>query len=226
MCAISIKKLEACSNLLKQLGKRSILETKPNPGNINIESLRLTPLKRDVAEFSRKNLGTLPRIIDRTTGKTVPTELGIIERDNKMYFNLKTKNSENLGYATLEYPQRGLFKIPMGDDYIYNSMELTTLETINKGNGLSPYKGIGTELIKSAIKESKKRGFNGRIHLMAYDAKPPTPFYYKCGLRFVDENKNKLMENFLKTKGAQLDEKIQQGLMYLPDENIEKLLSS
>ncbi len=218
-----ISKLEIYSNYLKGIGKRSFLEVKPNPQNITPINLKLNSTNGDILELS-KSTKKSPQIIDRLSGKTIPTEVNTISKDNKIYFNLKTKDGETLGYATLEYPQRGCFKFPMGDDYIYNSMELTTLETINKGNSLSPYKGIGTELIKSAVKESKKQGFKGRIHLMAYDAKPPTPFYYKCGLRFVDESKNGLMENFIKTKGAKLDPKIQQGLMYLPDDNIEKLL--
>lgn len=218
-----ISKLEIYSNYLKSIGKYSFLEVKPNPRNITPINLRLSSTNGDILELS-KSIKKSPQIIDRLTGKTIPTEINTINKNNKIYFNLKTQNGETLGYATLEYPQRGYFKFPMGDDYIYNSMELTTLETINKGNSLSPYKGIGTELIKSAVKESKKQGFKGRIHLMAYNEKPPTPFYYKCGLRFVDETKNGIMETFLNTKGAKLDPKIQQGLMYLPDENIEQLL--
>lgn len=220
----SITKLELYSNSLKRIGKQSFLEVKKNPSIKNIQDLKLQTITNDVVQLSNTPTKISPKIINRVSGKIIPTEISKIKKDNKIYFNLRTKDGKTLGYSTLEYPQKGYFKTSMGDDYIYNSMELTTLETINKGNSLSPYKGIGTELIKAAVKESKRLGYNGRIHLMAYDAKPPTPFYYKCGLRFVDEDKNKLMETFIKTTGSRLDPKIQYGLMYLPEENIEKLL--
>ena len=165
---------------------------------------------------------------DRTTGKTIPAYITKFEREGNKYLYLKDENANKLGYAVAELPQRGYFKAPIGDDYIYNSMELTALESVNKGNKQSPYRGIGTELLKAAVRESKKSGFNGRIHLMAYDSHPPTPFYFKCGLRFVQEDKNKLMEEYLKnskTQNIKLPENLESGLMYLPDENIEKLLS-
>lgn len=167
-------------------------------------------------------------LLDRITKKKVPVYVTKFEHQNKKYLYLKDENTSKLGHLVLEHPQRGCFKAPVGDDYIYNSMEMTELESINKGHKLSSYRGIGLELFKFAVKESKKSGYNGRIHLMAYNSVPPTPFYYKIGLRFVDDSKNKLMDDFIKlSKSSQADlpESIRQGLMYLPDENIDKLLN-
>lgn len=167
-------------------------------------------------------------LIERDTGKKIPIFVTKFERGDKKYLYLKDENCQKLGHLALEKPQRGYFQTAVGDDYIYNSMEMTELESINKGHKLSKYRGIGIELFKFAVLESKKSGFNGRLHLMAYNSVPPTPFYYKIGLRFIDDNKNKMMEDFIKMSAnsqIELPEKIRQGLIYLPDENIDKLLN-
>lgn len=83
-------------------------------------------------------------------------------------------------------------------------------------------------MLKAAVLESKNSGYVGRIFLRAYDVKPPTPFYYKCGLRFFEDDKNKAMASYLAnnaSSGLQLEESIKRGLMYLPEENIDKLLN-
>ncbi len=168
-------------------------------------------------------------IKERNSGVLVPVYITKFEREGKKYLNLKDENACKLGYLDMEKPQQGYFNNPIGDDYIYNSMEVTTLESVNKGCKASPYSGIGTELLKAAVLESKKSGYNGRLHLMAYNSHPPTPFYYKCGFRFLDSEKNSLMEKFLSSSASNssinFDEPIQKGLMYLPDENIDYLLN-
>lgn len=180
------------------------------------------------ALFPAEKILLKSRISVRETGEKIPAYITKFERQENKYLYLKNANADKLGSATIAPYQGGFCRSIVGGDYIYNSLELVSLESANKGNKASPFRGIGTELLKAAVKESKTSGFNGRLHLMAQDAHPPTPFYYKCGLRFVDEKKNKLMEEFLnalKSENKALDDSIKKGLMYLPDENIEKLLA-
>lgn len=197
-----------------------------------------TNLERPVSEVCANVLKSLMQsemfiaktyVTDRNSKKKVRAYITRFERQGKKFLYIKDDETKKLGYMVLEKPQRGMFSFSMGDDYIYNSMEATVLETINKGCGASVYRGIGTELLKAAVNESKKSGFGGRIHLMAYDSHPPTPFYYKCGLRFVDEEKNKLMQEYIESNAqgvqTELIESIKQGLMYLPEENISSLLA-
>ncbi len=164
----------------------------------------------------------------RESGQKTPAYITKFEKDNKIHLYIKNEQADKLGYASLCRPQGGIFKKPIGKDYIYNSMELTALESRNQARKNSPYRGIGTELLKAAVKESKANGFGGKIHLMAYDAKPPTVFYYKNGLKFTNTEKDLLMQKYLNTPAnlrGELPQELQSGLMYLPEENIEKLLA-
>lgn len=99
------------------------------------------------------------------------------------------------------------------------------LQTANVGRGKSPYKGLGTEMLKSAVEYSKEKGHDGRIGLLALNQTgvSPTPFYFKNGLRFSGEDMNKLMQDYLAGKTDVFPDS---GFMYLPEENIEKLLAS
>ena len=71
-----------------------------------------------------------------------------------------------------------------------NFLEIYSLKTNNRGTAKSPYKGLGTELVKQAIIESQKQGFNGRIALDAYNdeslggdpSSVASNFYKKIGL--------------------------------------------
>lgn len=208
------------SNMLKQLPLKSLESERP------------------VSEVCSKILKSLAHsemivaktfLTDRDSNLKRAAYITKFERQNKKFLYIKDDGIKNLGYIVLEKPQGGMFNFPMGEDYIYNSMEATALETVNRGCGASVYRGIGTELLKAAVNESKKSGYGGRLYLMAYDSHPPTPFYYKCGLRFLDGEKNKLMQEYIerKAKGVETEliESIRQGLMYLPEENINSLLA-
>ncbi len=178
--------------------------------------------------FPNEKIALKSFVTCRENGKNIPVYITKFEKQDKIYFYLKDEQADKLGYATLSYPSGGVFKVPMGKDYIYNSMELVALESKNQARKFSPYRGIGTELLKAAVKESKAKGFGGRIHLMAYDKNSPVLFYYKNGLRFTSSEKDVLMQKFLSTPAAQRGElppDLQSGLMYLPEENIEKLLA-
>ena len=178
--------------------------------------------------FSDEKIAAKTFLTFRENGKKVPAYITKFEKTDKIHLFIKNEQADKLGYASIGFPQNGAFKKPIGRDYIYNSMELLSLESKNNANRESPYRGIGTELLKAAVKESKAKGFGGRLHLMAYDAKPPTIFYYKNGFKFTSKEKDILMQKYLSTPSEQrgnLPEDLQCGLMYLPEENIEKLLA-
>ncbi|MBE7706576.1 MAG: GNAT family N-acetyltransferase [Cyanobacteria bacterium SIG30] len=50
------------------------------------------------------------------------------------------------------------------------------------------YRGAGTALIKEVIKESKRQGYDGKVHLCCYHDPSPCAFYYKNN--FVAVNKH------------------------------------
>lgn len=177
--------------------------------------------------FPDEKISAKTFLILRNNKEKVPAYITRFDKSDKIHFYIKNEKADKLGYASLEYPAGGILKKPAGKDYIYNSMELTELESQNQARKISPYKGIGTELLKAAVLESQKQGFGGRIHLMAYDKNSPVIFYYKNGLRFINPEKDRLLQKYMNTPAAQRDElpeDLQSGLMYLPDENIKKLL--
>ncbi len=79
---------------------------------------------------------------------------------------------ENLGCITLNNALdkfvQGKKLDRMSQSYKNNDfLEVRALKTANLGSDKSPYKGIGTELLKQAIIESNKLGHKGRIALVA-----------------------------------------------------------
>ena len=91
------------------------------------------------------------------------------------------------------------------------------------------YKGIGTELIKSIVRESKRRGFEGRVCLNASVVEPklgsPIPFYSKLGFEASDINKQIIIDYVMKND-LQLPNNCQSATMFLPQEAISKLLNT
>lgn len=89
------------------------------------------------------------------------------------------------------------------------------------------FKGIGTELIKSVVRESQRRGFEGRVCLNASVVSPelgsPIPFYSKLGFEASDINKQIIIDYVLKNN-LKLPENCQSATMFLPKEAIQKLL--
>lgn len=73
-------------------------------------------------------------------------------------------NGENIGHLTLS------------NHYKEDCLVIQELFTKKDKKG---YKGIGTELLKLAVLESQKRGFEGKIKLTASNEPPPFVFYYK-----------------------------------------------
>ena len=83
--------------------------------------------------------------------------------------------------------------------------------------------------IKSVLKKSLENPLTqGRIVLFSttLDGESyPSGFYYKMGFRLTEENKNKVLENWLAAGGKKEISPRIEGTMYLPKENIEHCLN-
>ena len=98
-----------------------------------------------------------------------------------------------------------------GQKFVKECIELETFEMLNKG------KGLGSKKIQEIIEYAKERT-EGRFYLMAQKIRgnvPPLLFYYKNGLRSVDEGVNLILEKI--SKGELPYSRIpNQTVMYLP----------
>lgn len=96
-------------------------------------------------------------------------------------------------------------------------------------NSTRKYKGIGSELIKAAVRESQRQGLDGRICLTASTINPelgsPVPFYYKMGFKSVNREIQEIIEDCMRNNKP-LPEKCLSTTMYLPKEAIQKLLAA
>ena len=100
---------------------------------------------------------------------------------------------------------------------------------INSIASSKKYKGIGTELVKSVVRESKRRGFEGRVCLNASVVEPelgsPIPFYSKLGFEASDINKQIIIDYTLRNN-LELPKNCESATMFLPKKAIDKLLTS
>lgn len=114
------------------------------------------------------------------------------------------------------------------DGYTEKSLWIESLATEGpSGNGL------GAEMIKQAVVDSKKAGFEGRVALNATrlgrSRRTPIPFYWKLGFRTTDAGINAEIEKGMQelaTTGKYPDRAPQVHNMYLPDDAIQKILAS
>lgn len=87
--------------------------------------------------------------------------------------------------------------------------------------------GAGTKAVQALLERSlADKETEGRIVLNAeiIDGQTsPAGFFYKLGFRFVDKTMNETMENWLAKKSKDEAPKLT-GMMYLPKENINKLM--
>lgn len=87
--------------------------------------------------------------------------------------------------------------------------------------------GAGTKAIQALLERSlADKETEGRIVVNAEmtDGKTsPAGFFYKLGFRFVDKSMNETMENWI-AKRIKTDAPNLTGMMYLPKENIKKLM--
>ena len=64
------------------------------------------------------------------------------------------------------------------------------------------------------------------IHADVIDGKTsPAGFYYKLGFRFVNNDNNKVLQNWIEKGGSKEKSPMLTGMMYLPSENIRHCLN-
>ena len=165
----------------------------------------------------------------RKSDKKVPAYISRDEHDDLVSFGIYVKNEGELGGIIIQSPEQSRNVCFDSSDFLREfakkSMYVDYLYSDNDGYGLSRYKGIGTELIKSAVRESIRNGYKGRLILSAANGyASPVPFYYKCGFRFEDEDANKSMEEFLRSKSKNLPSSLSHGIMYLSEEKAKELV--
>lgn len=165
----------------------------------------------------------------RKSDKKVPVYISRDEHDDLVSFGIYVKNEGELGGIIIQTPEQAESVCFDSSDFFRKfakkSMYVDYLYSDNDGYELSKYKGIGTELIKSAVRESIRNGYKGRLILSAANGyASPVPFYYKCGFRFEDEDANKSMEEFLRSKSKNLPSSLSHGIMYLSEEKAKELV--
>lgn len=167
----------------------------------------------------------------KKTDKKVPAYISKDEYDDCVSFGIYVNNEEDgLGGIIIQSPEQSRNVCFDSSDFFRKfakkSMYVDYLYSDNDGHELSKYKGIGTELIKSAVRESIRNGYNGRLILSAANGyASPVPFYYKCGFRFEDEGANESVEEFLRSKSKNLPSSLSHGIMYLSEEKAKELVS-
>lgn len=132
----------------------------------NITFCAANPISADSFEKSKtkkvaiKDLSNIP--IEAVIKEVIPQDTKEIKGKNPKKFIIEV-NDKELGYATVSELEDELFLD-----------ELSTQENFERN-----YKGAGTQLLKCAVRESKQRGFNGRLRLKAFHQPEPFVFYYK-----------------------------------------------
>lgn len=114
------------------------------------------------------------------------------------------------------------FKNPVSKTlYLKNCYKIDFIEAPQR------YQGAGTKAVKALVERSlADKDTEGRVVVNAeiIDEKTsPAGFFYKLGFRFVDNNQNDKMEAWVREKTI-LNAPQLTGMMYLPKENINKLL--
>lgn len=114
------------------------------------------------------------------------------------------------------------FKNPVSKTlYLKNCYKIDLIEAPQR------YQGAGTKAVKALVERSlADKDTEGRVVVNAeiIDEKTsPAGFFYKLGFRFVDNNQNDKMEAWVREKTI-LNAPQLTGMMYLPKENINKLL--
>ncbi len=90
----------------------------------------------------------------------------------------------------------------------------------------TPHEGAGTEAMQSLVEKSMLDDDTGgrvilyMVQLSDEDTSPK--FFYKLGFRYIDEDNNTAMKEFIDKNIFEF--RMPSGYMYLPKENIQKLL--
>lgn len=133
----------------------------------------------------------------------------------------EVKNSPELSELRNRY-KLITFKNPLSKSlYLKNCYIIEYIESPQR------YKGAGTSAVKSLLERAlSEKDVEGRIVVDAkiVDEKTsPAGFFYKLGFRFLDSKMNATMESWVREKTL-INAPRLTGMMYLPKENIAKLL--
>lgn len=197
-------------NTLKDIQNNSCgIKSKNNPSSVSSPNYAKLPASSIKANFM-PSFGFYKKIsnaviYDRETGNAVNAAIKREEFGN--YYSYKMfVNGKEAGYMDVDFDA-----IIPEDDYaaIVNDNQCPEITHLRSIMG-DKYAGIGTQLVKAAVKESYNKGQNGCLWLKtetgyAYTLsnyrcnENPIPFYYKCGFRSInpktDEYIKKCLEN-------------------------------
>lgn len=177
-------------------------------------------------KYTGKITGTRPYQIHRANLVTLKdkneNEVKAILIHNKQSKSMYLmRGQEALGgaiYSVSQAPIRGS-NYP---DYYKNKKYLF----INSIYSHKKYKGVGTELIKKLVLESKKQGCEGRICLNTTTTKPekgsPIPFYYKLGFEASNKQKHEEIKKALEA-GKKIPPECESVTLFFPENAIKRL---
>ena len=115
------------------------------------------------------------------------------------------------------------FKLPEKKTFTY----LEDCYIIDKIVSPQRYKGAGVKAVQSLLDRSlADKDTEGRIIVIAeiIDGQTsPAGFFYKIGFRFIDNSLNEIMEKWI-IKNIETEAPKVTGMMYLPKNNINKLM--
>ncbi|MDD3420265.1 MAG: hypothetical protein PHE78_06660 [Candidatus Gastranaerophilales bacterium] len=116
---------------------------------------------------------------------------------------------------------------PISGDAVTDSYKNNTSLFVNHLSSHRIYKGVGTELLKAAVKESDRLGYKGRDYLNASTTNPqagsPVPFYYKFGFRSAKKCYNEMIADSIKNC-KKIPEECEATTMFLPEDRIKEIL--
>ena len=125
------------------------------------------------------------RSLTKDTFETSTIKTAVIEdvKGNKIKAAIKEeKDKTNLSDKNPKTISINIGDKKLGHAVMYDTKQKDALylkELYTEENFARHYIGAGTELLKCAVEESKKRGYSGRITLCAENSPPPFVFYYK-----------------------------------------------
>jgi GNAT superfamily N-acetyltransferase len=159
---------------------------------------------------------------ERNTGKAI---LGTLKKEHigNTYVYKLLVGREEAGFMYLN-----LDSILPEEEYVTTEPD-SDIPQISRLRSLrgDKYSGIGSTLVSAAVRESKKRGKNGSLWLVAEKGfakdyseyrsdENPIPFYYKLGFVAVDKKTDNLIKNCI----DEIDKKDYKAYKMLPDSAI------
>ena len=157
--------------------------------------------------------------LEDSKGNKIPATIINHKKNKSIYIK---RGKEDLGGLTYSISDAYI----KGENYpeYYKNKKYLFINSIYSNQ---KYKGIGSELVKQAVKESQKRGYEGRTCLNTSTTKPekgsPIPFYYKLGFECTNKEKDKLIKEAIK-HGKKIPPSCEAVTLFLPQKAINNLL--